>query len=42
MSQSVFNWCKRNYPKTMTIEQVDSLHDAGKLTDDEYNEVITI
>ena len=38
--ESIFNWCMKSYPKLMTIEQVDALYNAGKLTEVEYNEVI--
>lgn len=41
MSQTIFNWCKRSYPVTLTREQVDALYQAGKLTESEYNEVIS-
>jgi len=40
MSQTIFNWCIRSYPVTLTREQVDALFNAGKLTQEEYNEVI--
>ena len=38
--ETVYNWCKKSYPKLMTRDQVDALYSAEKLTIDEYENVI--
>ena len=39
MSGNAYNWAKKCYPTTMTIEQVTALKEAGKITEAEFNEI---
>ena len=38
--QSVYEMAKKYYPKLWSKARIDALHDAGKLTDAEYEEII--
>lgn len=40
MSKVFYNLAKKNYPANWNREMVDNLHDLGRLTDDEYADVI--
>ena len=37
---TVFEMAKKYYPRLWNKNRIDALHDAGKLTDDEYNEIL--
>ena len=39
MPGNAYNWAKKCYPTTMTLEQVTALYTAGKLTEPEFNEI---
>lgn len=44
MTSTIYRWCFRAFnsePPTMQRDQIDTLHDAGKLTEDEYVSVIS-
>ena len=40
MSKVFYNLAKKNYPDLWTREMVDNLHNLGRLTDEEYWDVI--
>jgi hypothetical protein len=40
MTTTIYNWAKRSYPKTMSLEAVEALYAAGKLTHLEYEDVL--
>lgn len=39
-SKSVYEMAKKYYPVYWDKARIDALHDAGKLTDAEYNDII--
>ena len=39
MSQSVYELAKKYYPQLWPIERLDALLAAGKLTEEEYNDI---
>ena len=38
---TVFEMAKKYYPRLWNKNRIDALHDAGKLTDEEYEEILT-
>ena len=40
MSKRFYDLAKKNYPHLWNREQVDRLHELGRLTDEEYANVI--
>lgn len=40
MSKKIYDMAKKNYPTLWNREMIDHLHDIGRLTDAEYNDVI--
>lgn len=40
MSVTIYELAKRYYPKNWDKARIDALHDAGKLTDEEYAAII--
>ena len=41
MSKVFYNLAKKNYPQNWNREMVDNFHDIGRLTDEEYADVIS-
>ena len=39
---TVFEMAKKYYPRLWSKWRIDALHDAGKLTDEEYAEVLAV
>lgn len=39
---TVFEMAKKYYPRLWSKNRIDVLHDAGKLTDEEYAEILKI
>ena len=37
---TVFEMAKKYYPRLWNKNHIDALHDAGKLTDEEYTEIL--
>ena len=37
---TIFEMAKKYYPRLWSKNRIDALHDAGKLTDDEYEEIL--
>lgn len=37
---TVFEMAKKYYPRLWSKKRIDALHDAGKLTDDEYVKIL--
>lgn len=37
---TVFEMAKKYYPRLWNKNRIDVLHDAGKLTDEEYEEIL--
>ena len=37
---TVFEMAKKYYPRLCSKNRIDALHDAGKLTDEEYAEIL--
>ena len=37
---TVFEMAKKYYPRLWSKNRIDALHDAGKLTDEEYDEIL--
>ena len=37
---TVFEMAKKYYPRLWSKNRIDALHDAGKLTDEEYEEIL--
>lgn len=37
---SVYEMAKKYYPKLWNRQRIDALHEAGKLTDEEYHDII--
>ena len=37
---TVFEMAKKYYPRLWSKKRIDALHDAGKLTDEEYAEIL--
>lgn len=37
---TVFEMAKKYYPRLWSKKRIDALHDAGKLTDDEYAKIL--
>ena len=37
---TVFEMAKKYYPRLWSKNRIDALHDAGKLTDEEYAEIL--
>ena len=40
LSKKIYDMAKKNYPTLWNREMIDHLHDIGRLTDAEYNDVI--
>lgn len=40
MSKVFYNLAKKNYPDLWNREMVDNLHNLGRLTDEEYADVV--
>ena len=40
MSRKIYEMAKKNYPTLWNREMIDNLHDKGRLTDAEYEDVI--
>ena len=38
---TVFDMAIKYYPRLWDKKRIDALHDAGKLTDEEYTEILT-
>ena len=38
---TVFEMAKKYYPRLWNKNRIDALHDAGKLTDEEYTEILS-
>ena len=38
---TVFEMAMKYYPRLWSKNRIDALHDAGKLTDDEYEEILS-
>ena len=38
---TVFEMAKKYYPRLWSKNRIDALHDAGKLTDEEYDEILS-
>ena len=38
---TVFEMAKKYYPRLWNKKRIDALHDAGKLTDEEYTEILS-
>jgi hypothetical protein len=38
---TVFETAKKYYPRLWNKKRIDALHDAGKLTDEEYDEILS-
>ena len=38
---TVFEMAKKYYPRLWSKKRIDALHHAGKLTDDEYTEILS-
>ena len=38
---TVFEMAKKYYPRLWGKNRIDALHDAGKLTDEEYEEILS-
>ena len=36
----VFEMAKKYYPRLWSQDRIDALHDAGRLTDEEYAEIL--
>ena len=39
---TVFEMAKKYYPRLWSKKRIDTLHDAGKLTDEEYAEILSV
>ena len=37
---TVFEMAKKYYPRLWNKKRIDALHDAGKLTDEEYADIL--
>ena len=37
---TVFEMAKKYYPRLWSKNRIDALHDAGKLTDEEYEKIL--
>lgn len=42
MSKVFYNMAKRNYPTLWNRDMVDNFHNIGRLTDDEYYDVVGV
>lgn len=40
MTKTVFELAKEYYPKLWNKERIEALHDAGKLTDEQYEDLV--
>ena len=38
---TVFEMAKKYYPRLWSKNRIDALHDAGKLTDEEYEDILS-
>ena len=38
---TVFEMAKKYYPRLWSKKRIDALYDAGKLTDEEYDEILS-
>lgn len=38
---TIFEMAKKYYPRLWNKKRIDVLHDAGKLTDEEYTEILS-
>ena len=38
---TIFEMAKKYYPRLWGKNRIDALHDAGKLTDEEYEEILS-
>ena len=38
---TVFEMAKKYYPRLWSKNRIDALHDAGKLTEEEYTEILS-
>lgn len=41
MSKRYYDLAKKNYPTYWNRAMIDNLHDLGRLTDDEYEDIIS-
>ena len=39
---TIFEMAKKYYPRLWNKKRIDALYDAGKLTDDEYAEILSV
>ena len=39
MSEKAFELAKKYYPRLWDINRINALYEAGKLTEEEYNEI---
>ncbi len=37
---TIFEMAKKYYPRLWSVERIEALHKAGKLTDEEYNSLV--
>lgn len=37
---TIFEMAQKYYPKLWSKERINALHDAGKLTDEEYQQIV--
>lgn len=40
MTVKVYEMAKKYYPRLWDIKRIEALYEAGKLTEEEYNEII--
>lgn len=40
MSKKIYDQAKKNYPEFWNREMIDNLHNRGRLTDEEYQDVL--
>lgn len=40
MSQSVYDLAKKYYPNLWSVERINALYETGKLTEEEYNNIV--
>ena len=38
---NIFDMAKKYYPRLWSKNRIDALHDAGKLTDEEYEKILS-
>lgn len=41
MSKKIYEQAKKNYPEFWNREMIDHLHDRGRLTDEEYQDILS-